>query len=52
MEIKTYKFSVFTCGCGYTTTDEGNSAKHKKVSCGHETAVSSERFVLERDRVP
>jgi hypothetical protein len=51
MNIETYKFPVFTCGCGYTTTDRGNSAKHKKVSCGHEMTVSSERFVLERDHL-
>ena len=49
MTIDIYKSSVYKCGCGYKTVDKGNSAKHRKVSCGYEMTVSPERFVLERD---
>jgi hypothetical protein len=51
MELEIFKTTVYACGCGYKTLDKGNSAKHKKVSCGHETTASSERFVLERDHL-
>jgi hypothetical protein len=40
---------MYTCGCGYKTVDKGNSAKHKKVICGHQMTVSPERFILERE---
>jgi hypothetical protein len=49
MNIKIFKSTVYDCGCGYTTLNQGNYAKHKKVNCGHQVSVSTERFVLERD---
>ena len=49
MTLDVFKFSMYTCGCGYKTVDKGNSAKHKKVKCGHQMTVSPERFILERE---
>jgi len=49
MTLDVFKFSMYTCGCGYKTVDKGNSAKHKKVNCGHQMTVSPERFILERE---
>jgi hypothetical protein len=47
--VKTFSVSLYTCGCGYETTNPGNSGKHKKGKCGHEMTVSSARMVLESD---
>jgi hypothetical protein len=45
MNIETFKISMYTCGCGYKTPDKGNSAKHKKVTCGHDMmSVRTEVF--------
>ena len=49
MTLDIFKFSMYTCGCGYKTVDKGNSSKHKKVPCGHEMTVTRERFILERE---
>ena len=51
MSIEIFKATCYVCGCGYKTLNQGNSARHKKVKCGYETTVSSERFVLERDHL-
>ena len=45
MNIETFNIPVYICGCGYKTVDKGNSAKHKKVICGHDmTSVRTEVF--------
>ena len=49
MKMNTYKFSVFSCGCGYTTGDNSNARKHKKVSCGHDMTHELKEFVLKKD---
>lgn len=46
MEIEIFKFRVYECGCGYKTTDSGNSSKHKKMKCGHEIITNTKEFVL------
>jgi len=51
MTIEIFKATCYVCGCGYKTLNQGNSARHKKVNCGHQVSVSSERFVLERDHL-
>ena len=51
MDIEIFKATCYVCGCGYKTLNQGNSARHKKVNCGHQVSVSSERFVLERDHI-
>ena len=49
MEIKTYKFSVYSCGCGYVSTHAGNANKHKKIECGHEMTNEVTEFVMKKD---
>ena len=45
MDIETFKSTLYICGCGYKTIDKGNSAKHKKVTCGHDMrSVRTEVF--------
>ena len=51
MTIEIFKATLYICGCGYKTLNQGNSARHKKVNCGHQVTVSSERFVLEREHL-
>jgi len=48
MIIETIKSTLFTCGCGYKTLDKGNSAKHKKVSCGHSMTNELTEFVMKK----
>ena len=38
MDIDTFKLTLYACGCGYNTTDNGNASKHKKVACGYASA--------------
>jgi hypothetical protein len=47
--MKTLTVSIYTCGCGYETTNPGNASKHKKVECGNEMEVSPVRMVRETD---
>ena len=49
MEIETFKFTVYMCGCGYKTTDTSNANKHKKVSCGYEVKSEKIDFVMKKD---
>lgn len=49
MNIETFKFMVYTCGCGYKTVDNSNSNKHKKISCGHEMITEKIEFVMKKD---
>ena len=51
MSIETYKFTVYSCGCGYTTSKSGNAARHKKKLCGHEILLDTKNFVLETDHL-
>ena len=34
MDIETFKFPIYVCGCGYRTGHSSNATRHKKVSCG------------------
>ena len=43
MTLDVFKFSMYTCGCKYNTSDPGNANKHKKVSCGHEMKIEMTR---------
>jgi hypothetical protein len=45
MDIPTYKFQVYTCGCGYISTHAGNANRHKKASCGHIVTNEVKEFV-------
>jgi len=49
--MEKFAVSLYICGCGYKTTNPGNSSKHKKVSCGHSISVSSVSMVLEKDHL-
>jgi hypothetical protein len=51
MSIEIYKFTVYSCGCGYTTSKSSNASKHKKISCGHEISIDTKNFVLETDHL-
>ena len=31
MDIEIFKFSVYSCGCGYRTGDASNANKHKML---------------------
>jgi len=44
--IEVFKITLYVCGCGYKTTQWGNSSKHKKTSCGHEMEHNVKEFVL------
>jgi hypothetical protein len=46
-----FKSTLYVCGCGYKTLDKGNSARHRKGTCGHQMTMSNERFVLEKDHL-
>lgn len=54
MNVEIFKFTVFSCGCGYKTGDSGNANRHKKGSCVHDMTkkhmsfVNEEYFHLER----
>jgi len=47
--IKTYKLTVYQCGCGYVSGDCSNASKHRKVSCGHAMVNDVKEFVLKED---
>ncbi|AGE54641.1 protein of unknown function (DUF1390) [Paramecium bursaria Chlorella virus KS1B] len=47
--METFKIKLYTCGCGYKTTDSGSASKHKKTSCGHEMKSESKLFLLEEE---
>ena len=49
MDIPTYKFQVYTCGCGYISTHAGNANRHKKAACGHEMTNDVTEFVMKKD---
>lgn len=49
VDMKTYNIKLYTCGCGYETTDVGNASKHKKTSCGHQMTSQTEEFVRKKD---
>jgi hypothetical protein len=49
MDIPTYKFQVYTCGCGYISTHAGNANRHKKAACGHEMTNEVTEFVMKKD---
>jgi hypothetical protein len=49
MNIEILKSTLYICGCGYKTLDKGNSAKHKKVSCGHSMTNELTEFVMKKD---
>ncbi|ABT14519.1 hypothetical protein NY2A_B120R [Paramecium bursaria Chlorella virus NY2A] len=47
MEI--FKTTLYSCGCGYKTLNNGSASKHKKTSCGHEMTHETEEFVRKKD---
>jgi len=49
--MEVYKFTVYTCGCGYKTGNASNANRHTKVSCGHEMVKKEMRFVSEEDHL-
>ncbi|AGE48396.1 protein of unknown function (DUF1390) [Paramecium bursaria Chlorella virus AN69C] len=49
LHMKTYNIKLYTCGCGYETTDGGNASKHKKTSCGHQMTSQTEEFVFKNE---
>ena len=51
MDIDTFKLTLYACGCGYNTTDNGNASKHKKVACGHTMTNEMTEFVLKKDHL-
>ena len=51
MDIEIFKFSVYSCGCGYKTGDSGNATRHRKGPCGHEMKTEKTEFVLKEDHL-
>jgi len=49
MSVEIFKITLYVCGCGYKTTNSGNSIKHKKVACGHEMKNEKKEMVLKED---
>jgi len=49
MIVEIFKITLYTCGCGYKTTNNGNAIKHKKVACGHEMKNEKKEMVLKED---
>ena len=49
MDIETFKFPVYVCGCGYRTGHSSNATRHKKVSCGCEMKTEKMEFVLKQE---
>ena len=49
--MKIYEISVYTCSCGYETTDKGNASRHKNTSGSHEVKMEKKKFVLESDHL-
>ena len=49
--IPTYKFQVYTCGCGYISTHAGNANRHKKAACGHAMTNEVTEFVMKKDHL-
>jgi hypothetical protein len=51
MDIEIFKFSVYSCGCGYKTGDSGNATRHRKGPCGHEMKTEKIEFVTRKDHL-
>ena len=51
MDIEIFKFSVYSCGCGYKTGDSGNATRHRKGACGHEMKTEKVEFVTRKDHL-
>jgi len=51
MDIEIFKFSVYSCGCGYKTGDSGNATRHRKGPCGHEMKTEKTEFVTRKDHL-
>jgi len=49
MSVEIFKITLYTCGCGYKTTNSSNASKHKKVACGHEMKTETKEFVAKED---
>jgi hypothetical protein len=49
--MKIYKTTLYSCDCGYETTNCGNASKHKKQSCGHKMCSETINFVKETDHI-
>ena len=49
--MKTFSVSLYTCDCGYETTNAGNASKHKKLGTDHKMKVSSVSMILEKDHI-
>lgn len=47
--METFSVRLYTCSCGYKTTDSGNASKHKKLGTDHQMNSSSVSVVLEKD---
>jgi hypothetical protein len=47
--MKFYKCPLYTCSCGYETTNQGNACKHKKTSGEHVVSVETIEFVKRSD---
>ena len=52
MNVETYNFPVYICGCGYRTGHSSNAARHKKVMCGCEMRTEKMEFVLKHEYTP
>jgi hypothetical protein len=47
--METFKTTLYICGCGYKTLNNGSATRHKKSSCGHEMKSESKTFLLEEE---
>jgi len=49
MDIETFNFPLYVCGCGYRTGHSSNATRHKKVSCGRAMKTEKMEFVLKQE---
>ena len=47
--METFKTTLYICGCGYKTLNNGSATRHKKSSCKHEMKSESKVFLLEEE---
>jgi len=49
--MKIYKTTLYSCDCGYETTNYDNSLEHKKQLCGHKMCSEIINFMKETEHV-
>ena len=47
--MKLYRSTLYSCDCGYETTNSGNMSKHKKNLCGHKIFSETVEFIKKKN---